>query len=76
MLATAGVPVGALIGGGLADAISVRAALLCMAAGALTGACYGCLSPLRRTDRAALARLTAEAESRSGAGRRSRRGGY
>lgn len=63
MLAAGGLPLGALLGGVIADAASVRVAYIVMAAGAGLSATLGWLSALRRVDAETVARLTALADA-------------
>lgn len=65
MLAAGGIPIGAAVGGLLADVASVQVAYLVMACGVGLSALIGWLSPLRRTDAATVARLIEEAEPSS-----------
>ncbi len=62
MIAWGGQPVGAAIGGLLAERFGVQAALLLMTVWVATSAAYTWSSPLRRTDAAAVARMRADAE--------------
>ncbi|MGQ0775138.1 MAG: MFS transporter [Pseudonocardiales bacterium] len=62
MINYSGTPLGAAVGGILADQLDVRAALLIMSALLAATAVYAWSSPLRRIDRATIARMQEEAE--------------
>lgn len=61
MIAWGGHPIGAAIGGLVADHVSIRATYLIMAVGVTTSALIAWLSPLRRTDARTVADLRAQA---------------
>jgi MFS family permease len=63
MLAVSGLPLGAALGGLVADAVSVRAAVLVMAAGMGLSTLAGWLSPLRRANHAMVSQLIVEADA-------------
>lgn len=65
MLAAGGLPLGAVLGGLVADAVSVRAAVLVMAAGVGLSTLAGWLSPLRRADRELVSRMIADADAQT-----------
>lgn len=62
MIAAGGLPVGAAVGGFLADRISVAGALLAMTACIAVTAAYAWSSALRRVDAASIIRMREEAE--------------
>jgi len=62
MLAAGGLPLGAALGGVVADAASIQATYLTMAAGVGLSTIFGWLSPLRRANASTVARLMAAAE--------------
>ena len=62
MLAAGGLPIGAALGGVIADVASIQASYMVMAGGAGLSAVFGWLSPLRRADRSTVARLMAAAD--------------
>lgn len=62
MIAYGGAPVGAAVGGVLADRLGIQAALLIMTTVMAATTAYAWSTPLRRIDSAAVSRLRAEAE--------------
>lgn len=62
MIAAGGMPIGAAVGGFLADQINIQAALVLMTLCVAASAAYAWSSPLRRTDAAAITRMREEAE--------------